>query len=277
MRAVFDRTLGALTGFGQAGAGLIQRGPLLNVWRAATDNDGIKIMGSRGQEWKPLFRWLALGLDNVAHRLESIKLVTGPDGTPAVEIVHSASGRARWDDFRHFHRYTLLPSGELQVENRVRLGPDVRDIPRVGVSLTLVPGLEQLEWYGRGPWDNYADRKASAMLGHYRSTVGEQYVPYVMPQEHGLKTDVRWLRLSGDGGRALEVHGAPLLHFSAGHLTAADLFAARHTYDLHPRPEVILCLDAAHRGLGTASCGPDTLDKYKLLASEYTFAYRLKA
>ena len=114
------------------------------------------------------------------------------------------------------------------------------------------------------------------MIAHYRSTVTEQYVPYVMPQEHGLKSDVRWLRLTDDQGEGLEVRGAPWLHFSASHFSADDLFAARHTFDLSPRPEVILSLDAAHRGLGTASCGPDTLDKYKLLESEYEFGYRLK-
>jgi beta-galactosidase len=277
VRAIFDKAGGVLSGYGRDGAELIQTGPALNVWRAGTDNDGIKVMGSRGQEWKPLFRWLALGLDKVTRRLESIQLVAAEDGTPAVEIIHCASGRGQWEDFRHVHRYTLLPSGDLSVVNTVSLGSDMIDIPRVGVCLALVPGMELLEWYGRGPWDNYADRKASAIVAHYRSTVAEQYVPYVMPQEHGLKCDVRWLKLSSEAGRSLEVHGEPALEFSASHFTAADLFAARHTFDLHPRPEVILCLDAAHRGLGTASCGPDTLDRYKLLESVYQFGYRLKA
>ncbi len=288
VRAAFDRAGGVLASFGTDMAELIESGPLLNVWRAGTDNDGIKLKGEKGQEWKPLFRWLALGLDRVVYRLESIELRAGADGVPVVEIVQRASGRERWDDFRHLQRYWLLPSGELQVENEVRLGPDVRDIPRVGVRLALVSRLEQLAWYGRGPWDNYPDRKASAMVGLYRSTVTEQYVPYIMPQEHGLKSDVRWLRLTDQEGHGLEVFGMlgmhgmpgvsgkPWLSFSASHLTAADLFAARHTFELQPRPEVILCLDAAHRGLGTASCGPDTLDKYKLLEPEYQFAYRLK-
>ena len=76
----------------------------------------------------------------------------------------------------------------------MRVGDGITDMPRVGVSMALAPGLEQLDWYGRGPWENYTDRKASAMVGLYQSTVSEQYVPYIMPQEHGHKTDVRWLR-----------------------------------------------------------------------------------
>jgi beta-galactosidase len=161
------------------------------------------------------------------------------------------------------------------VENTVQVGEGIADLPRVGVSLTLTPGREKLDWFGRGPWENYGARKASAMVGLYRDTVTDQYVPYIMPQEHGHKTDIRWLALTDVRGRGVRVAGDPTLEFSASHFTAGDLYTARHTSDLRPRPEVILNLDAAQRGLGTGSCGPDTLPQYCLLASEYRFAYRL--
>jgi beta-galactosidase len=273
VRAVFDKAAGRLTEFG-ADKNLIVCGPQLNVWRAATDNDGIKLM--LDQQWdKPLTRWLALGLSAIKYSLDYIRLVR-VKGVPVVEIVHHTSGREQWDDFRHIHRYSLLPSGELQVENTVRLGKGVTDIPRVGVSLALAPGLENLEWFGRGPWENYADRKASAMVGHYASTVSEQYVPYIMPQEHGHKTDVRWLSLTQNTGHGVQVVGSSTLEFSASHFTADDLYNARHTIDLKPRDEVFLSLDHAQRGLGTASCGPDTLEQYRLPDSEYSFVYRLR-
>jgi beta-galactosidase len=179
-------------------------------------------------------------------------------------------------DFQHIEHYTLSPAGELVVENTVRLGKNITDIPRVGVSLVLMPGLEQLEWFGRGPLENYADRKASSMVGRYSSTVTAQYVPYIMPQEHGHKTDVRWLSLTNNKGFGVLVTGDPTIEFSASHFTANDLFGALHTTDLKPRDEVILNLDYAHRGLGTASCGPDTLEQYRLLESEYNWAYRLR-
>ena len=275
IRAVFDKTDGTLSEFG-AKTNLIVAGPRLNVWRAATDNDGIKLMLDRAdwQTSKPLVNWLALGLDKVTHTLESIRLDASGD-SPAIEIIHRASGRGQWDDFRHVQRYTLLPSGELAVENTVTIGNDITDLPRVGVSLTLAPGLEKLDWFGRGPWENYADRKTSAMVGLYQSIVADEYVPYIMPQEHGHKTDVRWLALSDVRGQGLRVAGEPVLEFSASHFTADDLYRARHTCDLKPQPEVILNLDAAQRGLGTGSCGPDTLPRYCLLAPEYRFTYRL--
>jgi len=273
-RAVFNKAMGTLVAYDAGRGNVIVRGPLLNVWRAATDNDGIKLLLEQQQN-KPLYRWLNLGLNRVKHRLDYTRLIPVA-GRPGVEIVHRVSGRDQWHDFTHIHRYTLLASGELQVENSVQIGNGISDIPRVGVSLMLAPGLEKLTWFGRGPWENYCDRKAAAMIGRYTSTVSGEYVPYIMPQEHGHKTDVRWLTLTDAQGWGLQVAGDPTLEFSASHFTAEDLYAATHTSDLQPRAEVILNLDHAQRGLGTASCGPDTLESYRLLATACHFIYRLQ-
>jgi beta-galactosidase len=274
IRAVFDKVNGALAVYGLGSENLLVAGPRLHVWRGATDNDGIKLMLDQ-QGHKPLAHWLALGLEKLQQQLEGLRLTETEDGLPAVEIVHRASGRGQWDDFIHTHRYALQPTGDLVVENHVRLGEGITDPPRIGVDLVLRPALEQLAWYGRGPWENYSDRKASTLVGIYRTTVSQEYVPYIMPQEHGHKTDVRWLRLTDAQGRGLQVDGDPTLEVSASHFTDEVLYAARHTIDLQPQAEVILHLDGAHRGLGTASCGPDTLETYRLLDHEYRFAYRL--
>ena len=279
MHAVFDKAAGLLVDFG-VGTNLLLRGPLLNVWRAATDNDCVKLfLDGRDPLYttgKPLPLWLKLGLNHVRHSLARIRLIRPKDGLPFVEIIHQASGREQWDDFRHIHRYSLSPAGELVVENIIKIGKEPTDLARIGVSLVLDPALEQLEWFGRGPWENYPDRKAAAMIGHYRSTVTDQYVPYVMPQEHGHKTDVRWLELTAPDGHGLRFLGEPILEFSASHLTENDLYDAFHTYELQPQPEVHLNLDAVMRGLGSASCGPDTLEPYKMLEKEYHFTYRLQ-
>jgi beta-galactosidase len=274
LRAEFDGATGVLAAFGTTGANLLRRGPLLHVWRAAIDNDGLKLWSDPA---KPLARWQALGLPELARELRRIRVVEQSREAAIVEIVHAASGRGNWDDFTHRHRYTLRASGELLVEHEVRLGEGITDVPRVGVGLVLTPELEQLSWLGRGPWDNYSDRKASATVGLWRGTVTEQYVPYIMPQEHGHKCDVRRLTLGAEHGRGLEVLGRPTFEFSALHLSDDDLFRARHTIDLVPRAEIFLNIDAAHRGLGTLSCGPDTLERYRLLEREYRFAFTLRA
>jgi beta-galactosidase len=240
--------------------GLVLDGPRLQLWRAPTDNDGLPLVENRGAG--PLERWLELGLD----RLE-LELVSARRG----ELVHRANGVAT-----HTHRYRQLSSGEIVVENVVELEAGVRDVPRIGVVLTIRPGLERLEWYGRGPWEAYVDRLASTLVGRFASTVSDQYVPYMNPQEHGHHPDTRRLTLTDARGRGLEVRGLPTIGFGASHFTAADLTAARHTSDLTPRPEVLLSLDHVQRGLGTASCGPDTGMQYRLLDGRYEFAYSLR-
>jgi beta-galactosidase len=273
IHAAFDRRTGTLAAFGSDNNELLRRGPLLHLWRAATDNDGLKLWQDPR---KPLAHWQALGLPSLAHQLRSIRIVAQGDHAVSVEIEHVASGRERWEDAVHRHRYTLDGSGDLSIEHVVLLDDELRDLPRVGVTLVLEPHLEQLSWFGRGPWDNYPDRKASALVGRWHSTVSAQYVPYIMPQEHGHKCDVRWVTLTAASGNGLTALGRPTLQFSALHLSDDDLYRAYHTIDLQARPEIYLNIDAAHRGLGTLSCGPDTLERYKLLEHEYRFAFTLR-
>ena len=268
MRAAITRKRGLLTELSRNGRRALLGGPRLQLWRAPTDNDGLRLLPEHDSG--VLAGWLALGLDRLAHRLESIDV-----RRDRVEVVHRASGRRRWDDALHRQVYRLVDD-ELVIENDVLVGPDLRDLPRVGVVLTVPAGLERLEWFGRGPWDNYSDRKASAVVGRFASTVGDQYVPYILPQEHGHKSDVRRLSLADPTGFGLEVSGRPSIGFAASHFAASDLYGARHTCDLEPRPEIYLSLDHAQRGLGTASCGPDTDPRYRLLEPAYRFTYALR-
>jgi beta-galactosidase len=270
VRAVVDDETGALSELTSGGRGAILHGPLLQVWRAPTDNDGLRLVPEK-RDRGVLRRWLELGLDRLELRLDSIATPPG-----RIEVVHRASGRGRFDDATHRHVYRLLTSGDLVVENEVLLGPELRDLPRVGVVLTLPAALERLEWFGRGPWESYPDRLASTVVGRFRSTVSDQYVPYILPQEHGHRSDVRRLSLTDDTGFGLAVAGRPTIGFTASHFSADDLYRARHTCDLDPRPEVVLSLDHAQRGLGTASCGPDTDLRHRLLEPSYRFTYALR-
>jgi beta-galactosidase len=221
---------------------LLLEPPRLQLWRAPTDNDGLPLVESK--HVGPLESWLARGLDR------------GRGATHTVTCRETEDG--------------------VLVENVVELARGITDVPRIGVLLVLRAGLEHLEWYGRGPHEAYADRLASTVVGRFRSTVSDQFVPYLNPQEHGHHPETRWLRLTDDRGAGLEVRGVPTIGFGASHLTAADLTAARHLNELEPRPEVYLSLDLAQRGLGTASCGPDTAKRYRLLDRRYAFAFELR-
>ncbi len=122
------------------------------------------------------------------------------------------------------------------------------------------------------PRINIIDRNAGAPVVRYRSTVDEQYVPYILPQEHGNKTDVRWLGLE-NGDLTVRLIADSKFEFSARCFSSEDLFAVTHTCNLLLRKETILSINVIQRGVGTGSCGPQTLEKYCINPGEYNLKY----
>jgi beta-galactosidase/beta-glucuronidase len=178
--------------------------------------------------------------------------------------------------FDYLLRYALRPDGGIGVELRVVCGgAQPPFLPRVGLTLTLPERFTQLAWYGRGPHESYVDRKESAAFGVYSSTVAEQFMPYLKPQEHGNHTETRWVRLTDERGAGLLVVAEKPMDFSAHHYSAQDLTQATHTHDLAWRQEVILNLDARQGGLGNGSCGPGVLSQYMLLPGEFAFRFMI--
>jgi beta-galactosidase/beta-glucuronidase len=174
------------------------------------------------------------------------------------------------------YTYTVYGSSDVVIDHHVVPGGDLPPLPRIGLQLCLPGKYNNFTWYGCGPHETYADRKLGAKVGQYNGTVDGQYVPYIMPQENGNKTDVRWATLTDDDGVGLLIVGMPLLNISAHHFTTQDLTAARHTYELQRRDEITLNLDHAQSGLGNGSCGPGVLPQYLLESSEYRYKLRLR-
>ena len=272
LEAVFDAAQGRMTGLTWRNHAILTAGPRLQVWRGATDNDGIK--GWTGQRRKPLGRWKAMGLPDLTFLDPS--LTVRPTETGAVvTIVQSTSCAAADHAVVHTHSYAFGPGGRIRVRNEFHVHPDLEDLPRLGVTLTLPDDFEALAWFGRGPLENYVDRRRAAAVGLWSGTVGGQYVPYVVPQEHGNKTGVRWMQLTGEAATVRFVPGEPC-EASATRFTPQDLFDANHTTDLTPRAEVIVNLDVRQRGLGTGSCGPDTLQRYRLEAGDHRLDFEIR-
>ncbi len=266
-----------------AGSGAIERlrwddrapildGPRATLWRAAVDNDGVKAWGGGG---RPLARWLEQGLDRLAWETESLKARRTGGGVEIAIRQRAAHG------LLHRARFGVEPDGSLACHHEVVLPPDLADPPRVGVWWMLLPELARLEWLGLGPHEDYEDRQRGVTVGRWSSRVEQQYVPYIVPQEHGSHGDVRWLTLTDSSGAGLRVESldraGPLLRFGASHYTAEDLYAARHTHELEPRREVVLHLDHRQRGLGTGACGPDASPDHLIPAGRHRFGYRLRA
>jgi beta-galactosidase len=235
--------------------------PEIALWRAPTDNDRIGGMAAR---------WAEAGLDRLSRRIVSVDRA-GPTASVVADLV-TGDGTV----VRHERRIRSIADGVV-VEERVVIPDELADLARVGVVLETVAGFEETTWSGRGPHESYPDRKRGARLGRWTSTVTELAVPYVRPQENGGRADVRWLELRDDGDRTLRLAFSRPLQVSATHYRAADLATATHDVELVARPETVVHLDVAHRGLGTASCGPDTLPEYIVGPGTYEWSWSLES
>ena len=148
--------------------------------------------------------------------------------------------------------------------------------------MILPVASELIEYYGRGPQENYCDRNTAAFVGNYKSNVSEQYFPYVRPQENGYKTEVRSLKIFSKQGYGLEFIGEPLLGFSALHYSIGDLDQLtrenyKHLNDLTPRKEIYLNIDYKQMGVGgDNSWGARPHNQYQLYAQPYTFKFRIR-
>jgi beta-galactosidase len=267
---VVDKQTGTLASWQHAGRDLLARGPLLNVWRAPTDND------RGGWRERSVEDWLAAGLDRLRHHVRVAEASQVQPQVARVQIGSQVCAPGHTDGFDCEYTYTVYGSGDVAIDTRVIPGKNLPHLPRVGLQMVLPGGYETFTWYGRGPHETYADRKAGAQVGVYAGLVDEQYVPHVVPQENGNKTDVRWVALTDGEGVGLLAVGQALMEVSAHHFTTQDLERARHTCELERRDEITLNLDHRQSGLGGASCGPPTLPPYLILPEKQHFRIRLR-
>jgi len=233
----------------------------LQVWRAPTDND------------KGFGKWLAkdwqnAGLSNLVRQVDSFEVTQPASGE--IRVVTRATSEATDGQFVLKTVWTIRGDGSIDMDNHFECHSSLASLPRIGLMMRADPRLTNVCWYGCGPWENYSDRKESADMGVWKSTVDQQFVPYVRPQDNGNKQDTRWLELIDANGAALKISAEEKpFSFSALHFTALDLAAAKHNYELKPRPEVVLSLDARMCGLGNGSCGPGVLEKYSVPPMNY--------
>ena len=269
----FSRSRASLLSLRIDGAEILAAEPLIHTWRAGTDNDAIR--GWSGQDNKPYSLWKRHGLCDLAPTGSQLTLERSDAGSPTAVVIerrYDAAGKP----VHHRLAYRFEPGGgSVVLDNEFTFDPQLPSLARVGLRLCLVPGFENLRWFGRGPHENYCDRKAGAWIALHESTVSAQYVPYILPQAHGQKTDTLRLALD-DGTRALRVEAESPYEFSASHYPDEILQTTWHAHELETRKDARtwLCLDHLHRGVGTGSCGPQTREEYRVAPGRYRFRLR---
>jgi beta-galactosidase len=163
-------------------------------------------------------------------------------------------------------------NGDLVLTETIVVPQQWPDVPRVGVSFLARPEFTEVSWTGLGPDENETDRQRGSVLGHYRAAPDE--LPYLMPQDFGTRTEVSNLTLSRKGA-GVQIDTSVNVAFSATHHTSADLTEATDWTNLRRRDELVVHLDVAKRGVGTGSCGPDTLERYRVGPGRYTWQWRI--
>ncbi len=280
--AGFDLRRGTLSSLRFEGKELLLRGPEPNFWRPATDNDWGSGLPRRARAWRYAGRSAVV---------TSTRVVRSAPGVVAVSIEKELRDEAGLRLGRFATTYEVLGSGDILVDNRFdKASADLPELPRLGMSLMLPGAYGSMAWLGRGPFENYWDRKTAALVGRYTSTVADQYYPYVRPQENGNKTDVRWVALTDSAsGVGLLAVGRPLLEVEAHNELPSDFETPgagyverdetvnRHIDDVRPRDLVWLELDLHQMGVGgDNSWGAQTHDEYRLLAPSYRYGFRLR-
>jgi beta-galactosidase len=238
---------------------LLAAAPALSLWRAPTDNDELGGMALRWRSW---------GLDALVRKLVDVRR----DGDRVTVLAEYA---AEVGVVRHVQVFTPVDGG-VRIEESAELPDALADVARVGSVFETVPGLDLMEWFGPGPWESYPDRR-TAPVGHHAVPVDELFTPYLRPQESGGRNGVRHFRLSAPDATGLAVALDEPRQVSVTRHRAADLSAVAHHDELVPRPGCVVHIDAAHRGLGTASCGPDTFPSYLVAPGVHRWSWTLRA
>ena len=267
-KVTFNKSKGTLSGYTLDGVQLMSKMLQLNAFRLPTDNDGRK----KGT-------WDSMGLPRLSTTGKgSATTVTKAEDNKTVTVSMKSTYGSGSNIFNVSIDFIVCADGTVMVNSFIRPNNTGAILPKLGFKLEMPEGMEQLSWFGRGPWDSYRDRKEACLPAIYNSTVTDQYEEYILPQEHGTKQEVRWISLTNGEGQGLLFAAPDQMAASAVHFRPEDNYTdqnnrKKHTYEFVSCKPTIVNLDAATRGLGNNSCGPDVMDKYELKAANTAFRF----
>jgi len=248
-----------------------ENGPLVSFWRGMTDNDFGSGFPTRAAYWKTASDSITLS-DLRLHKISAHEYQLSAQ----YELAQNY-GTLRID-------YFIFASGELYVQQHLNLNEniDISELPRFGMTMYLNPEFNQLKWYGRGPQENYWDRKNGYKIGIYESTTEEQYVPYIRPQENSNLTDVRWATLRNKNNEGLMIAGFPMIEFSAQNYILEDFDQPdkkvnKHTTDIQQRDFISVDMDFSQTGMaGDDSWWSRAHPEYTLYPDDYCYSFRIR-
>ena len=243
--------------------------------------------------------WFANGLYNLKHKATSFDISNTLDGKQVISFtvesqaprggkMTGGNGNSKGiysidetnskpfgaDDFKFItnQTWTVYPDGSIELTSVIDSNNPELVLPRLGYSVAIPSELENYTYYGRGPEENYNDRKTGQFIGHYTSKVADQYTEYTRPQSNGNREEVRWAALTDSAGDGVVFIAPDLMSANCIHYSEMELFDANHPFKLKDDGMIVLHLDMGVTGLGGASCGQDgPLEQDRVMAEQHRF------
>jgi len=262
-----DRSTGSIISYLFRGSEIISDPLQPCFWRVPTDND--EGGGSRGFAG----RWRKAGLDRYNARVKTLDIKTQDNG----DVVMNVSSdlvflEERTMEFRG--SYTFRTDGSIVFSMDLNLTGEFPPLARVGMQFSMPASFNNIKWYGRGPFESYQDRKESAGVGLWSGSVADQYFPYVMHQENGNKTDVRWIEITDDAETGLNITGTPLMEVNVQNYSQQALNLAKPSKKLFRGDKTYVNIDLRQMGLGgDDSWSPRVHEEYQLKEKNYKFGF----
>lgn len=261
-RYSLDRRTGLFASLKIDGKEQLQCPMEVNIWRAPTDND----RNIRHNWYNAKYHWAyARAYDAVVEQKDNTVQICCHMSMNAPTIQKILEMNTLW---------SIDGNGAIKLSMKVTRRPEFPRLPRFGIRLFLNKDMENIEYYGMGPMESYIDKHRAASHSCYSAKVADMHEDYLFPQENGSHFDCSYVLVTGDSCR-LAVVSEKTFCFNASVYTQEELTQKNHNFELEPSKATILCLDYAQNGIGSNSCGPDLMEKYRLDAPEFTFEIEL--
>lgn len=261
---VFDMYAGNFITISKNNVNMIGALPKFNVWRAPTDNDR-----------NIVHKWREAAYERAVMHVYEAKITNLTNTSVEITVDYSLGGYMKLPILHGTAIWTVDGSGEISLKTKIKRREELVFLPRFGLQLTMPEGTEEVEYFGFGPHESYIDKHHSTRKGRYLTTVGDMFENYIMPQENGSRYGTEWAIISNEQGMGLKFASTSEFSFNASHYTPEDLTEAMHTYELKKRKETIVNIDYKMSGVGSNSCGPELLEKYRFDEKEFEFDLKI--
>lgn len=260
----FDMYEGSFIKITKNNLDMISEQTKFNIWRAPADNDmNIK------------HKWMEEGFERAVIHVYNSKVTSCSETFVEITVDYSLGGYIKQPVLYGEAVWRVDGTGEISLNTRVKVRENLPFLPRFGLQLVMSRDTEEVEYFGYGPHESYIDKHHSTRKGRYLTSVDEMFENYVRPQENGSRYATEWAIVSNELGMGLKFIGCPEFSLNVAHYTPEALTAADHTYELQKRNETIVNIDYKMSGVGSNSCGPELLEKYRLDETEFEFAVRI--